>query len=104
MKPEFDVARRKLDEVIGLLDSAAPGPNPQLLQTIKGHCASIGIVSAYIKDHMGRIDSRLVIFFSARKWRDHQGGADGVIREVRGAIAGIGEEIDELERSWEARG
>ncbi|MFD2755410.1 hypothetical protein [Comamonas terrae] len=71
------------DEIEELLANAMPAPDTQKLDRIRFLAGQLGGHDSYITDQANKLRSRAAIYFSARRHQSQQGGADGLMREMR---------------------
>ncbi|AGU51547.1 hypothetical protein VAPA_1c44740 [Variovorax paradoxus B4] len=87
------------DEIEQLLDGAAPVADSARLNRITFLCGHLG-TDSYIRQKANRLASRAAIYFSARRHASEQGGAAGVMQEMRyRLLSSIREQADWLARS-----
>lgn len=85
------------DEIEELLRTAAPGPDTRTLNRISALTASMGGRDSYLTDQTNKLVTRAAIYFSNRRHQTAQGGAEGVMREMRySLLKGIRERVDTL--------
>jgi hypothetical protein len=71
------------DEIEELLRTAAPGADTQKLREVRTLALRMSGRDSYITDQANKLASRASIYFSERRHQAEQGGADGVMREMR---------------------
>ena len=85
------------DEIEELLRTAAPGADTQKLREVRTLALRMSGRDSYITDQANKLASRAAIYFSDRRHQAEQGGADGVMREMRySLLKGIRERVDTL--------
>ena len=85
------------DKVEELLRTAAPGADPSKLQQVRAIALRMAGQDSYITDQANKLVTRAAIYFSDRRHQTAQGGAEGVMREMRySLLKGIRERVDTL--------
>ena len=76
------------DEVETLLRDAAPVADDYRLQRIRFLTARLCGRDTYITEKANRLASQAEVYLSARRHQKQQGGADGVMHEMRYSLLG----------------
>lgn len=83
MNQSLENALTICDEIEELLTNAVPAEDAQRLGRIRYLAGKLGGHDSYITDQANKLRSRAAIYFSARRHQSEQGGADGLMREMR---------------------
>ncbi|MGU3627971.1 MULTISPECIES: hypothetical protein [Comamonas] len=83
MKQSLEKTLSICNEIEELLTNAMPQADDMRLRRIKFLANELMGFDSYITRNASRLASRAGIYFSARKHQTEQGGADGVMREMR---------------------
>lgn len=97
MKQSLEKTLSLCNEIEELLRTAAPGADPSKLQQVRAIALRMGGQDSYITDQANKLATRAAIYFSDRRYQTAQGGAEGVMREMRySLLKGIRERVDTL--------
>lgn len=88
------------DELEALLADAYPAANPALLARVQHVVSRLqGTGVPYVQMKAGMIASRAAIYLSARRHEKAQGGAEGLMQDMRyRLLGGIREELRTVQR------
>jgi hypothetical protein len=73
------------DELQAHMERHAPGANPRALQELRAMTFRMRSTSNYANDRLNKIEEWAAMYFSARRWANHQRGAAGVRHEIIGS-------------------
>lgn len=86
---KWDAALAACDELEALLANAYPAANPALLARVQKSVALLqGTGDPYVQMKAGMIGSRAAVYLSAHRHEKEQGGADGVMHDMRYSLLG----------------
>ena len=97
---KWDAALTACDDLEALLADAYPAANPALLARIQHVVSRLqGTGIPYVQMKSGMIASRAAIYLSARRHEKEQGGAEGLMQDMRyRLLGGIREELRAAKR------
>ena len=97
---KWDAALAACDDLEALLADAYPAANPALLARIQHVVSRLqGTSLPYVQMKAGMIASRAAIYLSAQRHEKEQGGAEGLMQDMRyRLLGGIREELREVRR------
>lgn len=92
----YEEALSNLEAMSDLLNGLTPVENPAVLAEAKRLCRNITIYDSYVFEKLSKLERYLEQYFSARKWRNHPRGAEGVMRDIRAVIGNMRHQITSL--------